>query len=110
MIQTKDIKFRKLCFNGHLRYTSTNVHKHTLFLYFSDFSNFFYEKENKAKLQINKQKHVKQRQESKTHKYCKNKNKKGREREREKVTKSLGAFFLPHLGRTFLFCKTLIRW
>ena len=30
--------------------------------------------------------------------------------EREKMTKSLGAFFLPHLGRTFLFCKPLIRW
>ena len=28
---------------------------------------------------------------------------------REKVTKSLGAFFLPHLGRTFPFCKPLIR-
>ena len=37
--------------------------KHTLFLYFSDFSIFFiyfYEKQNKAKLKINKQKHVKQ--------------------------------------------------
>ena len=38
--------------------------KHTLFLYFSDFSiflNFLYEKQNKAKLKkITKQKHVKQ--------------------------------------------------
>ena len=37
--------------------------KHTLFLYFSDFSIFFknfYEKQNKAKLETNKQKHVKQ--------------------------------------------------
>ena len=35
--------------------------KHTLFLYFSDFSNFFfYKKQNEAKLKINKQKHVKQ--------------------------------------------------
>ena len=36
---------------------------HTLFLYFSDFSIFlkiFYEKQNKAKLKTNKQKHVKQ--------------------------------------------------
>ena len=32
-----------------------------------------------------------------------------RGREREKMTKSLGAFFLLHLGRTFLFCKPLIR-
>ena len=34
--------------------------KHTLFLYFSDFSFFFYQKQNKQKLKINKQKHVKQ--------------------------------------------------
>ena len=36
--------------------------KHTLVLYFSDISNFFffYEIQNKAKLKINKQKHVKQ--------------------------------------------------
>ena len=29
--------------------------------------------------------------------------------EREKVTRSLEAFFLPHLGRTFPFDKTLIQ-
>ena len=29
--------------------------------------------------------------------------------EREKVTESLGAFFFPYLGRTFLFSKHLIR-
>ena len=36
--------------------------KHTLLLYFSDFSIFFlfYEKKKKAKLKISKQKHVKQ--------------------------------------------------
>ena len=37
--------------------------KHTMFLYFSNFSNFFlnfYEKQNKAKLKTNKQKNVKQ--------------------------------------------------
>ena len=34
-----------------------------------------------------------------------NKNKKG---EREIVIESLGAFFLPHLGRTFLSSKSLI--
>ena len=39
---TKDTKFRKICFNCHPRYTSTNVHKHTLFLYFSDLSNFLF--------------------------------------------------------------------
>ena len=31
-----------------------------------------------------------------------------RERERERETKSLGAFFLPLLGRTFPFSKPLI--
>ena len=30
------------------------------------------------------------------------------ERERKKVTESLEAIFLPHLGRTFLFSKLLI--
>ena len=37
--------------------------KHTLFLYFSDFSIFFkilYQKQNNQKLKINQQKHVKQ--------------------------------------------------
>ena len=33
--------------------------KHTLFLYFSDFSFFSYEKQNKTKLKTNKQKHIK---------------------------------------------------
>ena len=36
-----------------------------------------------------------------------NKNKKRREK---KVTKSLGALFLPHLGRTFPFGEPLIQW
>ena len=30
----KRYKVKKPCFNGHLRYTSTSIHKHTLFLYF----------------------------------------------------------------------------
>ena len=37
---------------------------------------------------------------------AKTKNKKGREK--KKVTKSLGAFFLPYLGKTFSFSKPLI--
>ena len=36
------------------------------------------------------------------------KKKKPRRGEREKVTKLLGALFLPHLGRTFPFSKPLI--
>ena len=39
------------------------------------------------------------------------KTRKGRERERKKVTKSLGAFLLPHLGGTFPLSKPLNqRW
>ena len=33
----KRYKVRKFCFKSHPRYTSTNIHKHTLFLYFSIF-------------------------------------------------------------------------
>ena len=42
--------------------------KHTLFLYFSDFSIFFLflSKQNKQKLKINKQKHVKKKTKHKT--------------------------------------------
>ena len=43
-------------------------------------------------------------------KHTSNAKTKTRSEEREKVTKSLGAIFLPHLGRTFLFSKPLIRW
>ena len=58
---TRDTKFRKLCFNGHPRYTSTNVHKtHTIYVFFKIFILFLYEKQNKTKLKISKQKHVKQ--------------------------------------------------
>ena len=40
---------------------------------------------------------------SKTHKLCKNKNTK----REKKVTESLGALFLPHLGGTFSLIKPL---
>ena len=44
-------------------------------------------------------------------KHTSNAKTKTRRGEREKVTKSLGAFFLPYLGRTFPSCKPLIqRW
>ena len=42
-------------------------------------------------------------------KHTSNAKTKTRSGEREKVTESLGAFFLPHLGRTFLFSKPLIQ-
>ena len=43
-------KIEKLCFKGHPRYTSTNIHIHTLFLYFLYFS-FFFIKSNKQNTQ-----------------------------------------------------------
>ena len=36
--------------------------------------------------------------------------KQNQEGERENMTESLGALFLPHLGRTFSFSKPLIWW
>ena len=45
-----------------------------------------------------------------TAKHTSNAKTKTRRGEREKVTESPGAFFLPHLGRTFSFNKPLIRW
>ena len=59
---TKDTKFRKLCFNGHPKYTSTNVHKtHTVFVFFFIFQFFFnFYIKNKINKTENKQKHVKQ--------------------------------------------------
>ena len=47
---------------------------------------------------------------NKKEKHTSNAKSKTRRGEREKVTKSLGAFFLPHLGRTFSLSKPLIRW
>ena len=45
---------------------------------------------------------------NKNAKHTSNAKSKTRRREREKVTKSLGAFFLPYLKRTFPFSKPLI--
>ena len=42
-------------------------------------------------------------------KHTSNAKTKTRKGEREKVTESLKAFFLPHLGRTFPFSKPLIQ-
>ena len=56
--------------------------------------------------QNNKAKHTSNAKKTKTKK--KKKKKKKRKGEREIITKSLGAFFLPHLGRIFLFSKPLI--
>ena len=40
---------------------------------------------------------------------AKSKTRRGERERKKKVTKSFGAFFLPHLGRTFLFSKPLIQ-
>ena len=90
--------------------------KRTLFLYFSDFSKFFfkfYENHNKAKLKTNRQNMLNKAQyknqtDSKTRKLNTQVMHTQKEREREKVTKSLRAFFLPHLERTFPFGEPLI--
>ena len=93
--------------------------KHTLFLYFSDFSIFFIWKTKQRKTEkITKQKHVKQDKtmhktrltQNMKAKHISNAKTKTRKGKREKVIESLGAFFLLHLGRTFSFGKPLIRW
>ena len=59
---------------------------------------------------LNKTTHKTRLTQNKKAKHTSNAKTKTRRGEREKVTKSLGAFFLPHLGRTFPFRKPLIRW
>ena len=59
---------------------------------------------------LNKLKHKTKLTQNKKAKHKSNAKSKTRRGEREKVTKSLGAFFLPHLGRTFSFSKPLIQW
>ena len=59
---------------------------------------------------LNKTKHKTRLIQNMNSKHTSNANTKTRSEEREKVTKSLGALFLPHLGITFLFNKPLIWW
>ena len=58
---------------------------------------------------LNKTMHKTRLNQNKKAKHTSNATSKTRKGEREKLTESLGAFFLPHLGRAFLFCKPLIR-
>ena len=58
---------------------------------------------------LNKAKHKTRLTDNMKAKHTINAKTKTRKEERKKVTKSLGAFFLLHLGRTFSFCKPLIR-
>ena len=58
---------------------------------------------------LNKEKHKTRLTQNKKAKHASNAYSKTRKEEREKVTKSLGAFFLPNLGRIFSFSKSLIR-
>ena len=113
----KCTKFRKLCFNGHPRYTSTNIHKHTLFLYFSDFSFFylfFLWKTNKAKLKTTKTKTWKRNTQSikldwlKKRKQDKPVMHKQKGKREKKWLNHFEPFFLSHLGRTFLLHEPLI--
>ena len=92
--------------------------KHTLYLYFYDFSIFLYEKKKKKNLKKKKNdNNINNNMLSKTTKldwlkrrtthwsYAKQK-----QEEREEVIESLGAIFLPHLGRTFSLSKPLNLW
>ena len=89
--------------------------KHTLFLYFFLFFNFFIWKTKQRKIEnnknnklLNKAKHKTRltQNKDKTHKLCKNKNSK----RKKKVIESLGVLFLPHLERTFPLIKSLNQW
>ena len=59
---------------------------------------------------LNKVKHKTRLTHDMKAKHISNAKTKTRRGKREKVNKALGAFFFPHLGRTFPFCKPLIRW
>ena len=58
---------------------------------------------------LNKALHKTRLTQNKKVKHTSNAKTKTRKGEREKVIESLGAFFLPHLGRTFPFSKPLIQ-
>ena len=58
---------------------------------------------------LNKAKHKTRLTQNKKAKHTSNVYTKTIKGEREKVTRSLEAFFLPHLGRTFPFDKPLIQ-
>ena len=114
---TRDTKFRKLCFNGHPRYTSTNVHKtHTVFVFFWFFKKKYFYMKNKINNTKKKKKNNKNmlrkttkldwlKRKIKHSNYAKQKQEK-----KEEVVESLGALFLPHLGRTFPLSKPLNLW
>ena len=96
--------------------TQVPMYTNTLFLYFFYFSIFLFFMKNKIKQnwKINKQKmlnkamHKTKLTQNTKAKHKSNAKTKTRRGEREKVTESLGAFFLPHLERTFPFSKPLI--
>ena len=89
--------------------------KHTLFLYFSDFSIFFIfifmenkinNTEKNSKIMLSKTTKLDWlKRKTKHSSYAKQK-----QEEREEVIESLGAIFLPHLGRTFPLSKPLNLW
>ena len=100
--------------------TQLPMYTNTLFLYFFFyFSIFFFFMKNKIKQNwkinkqnmLNKAMHKTKLTQNMKAKHKSNAKTKTRRGEREKVTESLGAFFLPHLERTFPFSKPLIwRW
>ena len=66
-------------------------------------------KSKQTKNMLNNAMHKTRLTQNMTAKHISNAKTKTRRGEREKVTESLGVVFLPHLGRTFLFGKPLIR-
>ena len=58
---------------------------------------------------LNKVMHKTRLTQNRKAKHTSNVKKKKRKGEREKVTESLRALFIPHIGRTFPFSKLLIR-
>ena len=97
--------------------TQVPMYKNThCFCIFSIFFNFFYMKNKikqnwkvkQTKTCLNKAMHKTRLTQNTKVKHTSNAKTKTRRVEREKVTESLGAPFLPHLGRTFSFSKPLI--
>ena len=93
--------------------------KHILYLYFYDFSIFLYEKQKKQHWKKKKKNdnNINNNMLSKTTKLDWLKRRtthssyaKQNQEEREEVIESLGALFLPHLGRTFSLRKPLNLW
>ena len=92
----KRYKVEKLCFKGHPWYTSASIHKHTVFVFFKFFLNFFYWKPKKKKKKTNKQSNfLFLKKKKKKLNSLKNKQRNTQEA-RTKMESLKGVFFLPN--------------